>query len=192
MSAATDLHRVNDLMPTEQLWGLVTESLAAVPADADVDERQEVQEAELVRLLTQLPWPEIVRFANRFRQLLADAYRDDLWCAAAILRGGCSDDAFLDFRAWLVAQGEAVYTAALADPDSLADVAAEADHGDDWYEFEDFCYAAADAFRVVTSADLDDYAAERPAQPALEPRWRDDDASMRALCPGLMAWFDDE
>ena len=35
---------------------------------------------------------------------------------------GCSDDGFIDFRAWLIAQGREVYFAALADPDSLADV----------------------------------------------------------------------
>lgn len=33
----------------------------------------------------------------------------------------CSDDSFIDFRAWLVGQGKAVYMAALKDPDSLAD-----------------------------------------------------------------------
>ena len=37
---------------------------------------------------------------------------------------GCSDDGFIDFRAWLIAQGREVYLAALADPDSLTDVEA--------------------------------------------------------------------
>lgn len=35
---------------------------------------------------------------------------------------GCSDDGFIDFRAWLIAQGRDVYLSALADPDSLAEV----------------------------------------------------------------------
>ena len=43
--------------------------------------------------------------------------------AAGIMKEyGCSDDGFIDFRAWLIAQGREVYFAALADPDSLADV----------------------------------------------------------------------
>lgn len=52
---------------------------------------------------------------------LADKY--GLWDAATIMKEyGCSDDGFIDFRAWLIAQGREVYFAALADPDSLADI----------------------------------------------------------------------
>lgn len=58
---------------------------------------------------------------------LVHAYRDHadlygLWSAANILCGGLSDDGFIDFRAWLIAQGKETYMAALADPDSLAEV----------------------------------------------------------------------
>ena len=50
------------------------------------------------------------------------AYQYGLWTAASVMeRGGCTDDGFLDFRGWLIAQGREVYMAALADPDSLAD-----------------------------------------------------------------------
>lgn len=51
---------------------------------------------------------------------LADQY--GLWDAASIMVEWCSDDGFIDFRAWLIAQGREVYLAALKDPDSLADV----------------------------------------------------------------------
>ena len=52
---------------------------------------------------------------------LADKF--GLWDSAGIMKEyGCSDDGFIDFRAWLIAQGREVYFAALADPDSLADV----------------------------------------------------------------------
>ena len=37
------------------------------------------------------------------------------------MRDGCSDDGFMDFRAWLVGQGKEVYLSALKDPDTLAD-----------------------------------------------------------------------
>lgn len=51
---------------------------------------------------------------------LSDQY--GLWTAASVIeRGGCTDDGFIDFRTWLVAQGKDVYMAALRDPDSLAD-----------------------------------------------------------------------
>ena len=53
------------------------------------------------------------------------AHQYGLWTAASVMeRGGCTDDGFIDFRGWLIAQGREVYMAALADPDSLADVPA--------------------------------------------------------------------
>ena len=54
----------------------------------------------------------------------AAAYKYGLWNAASIMCDGCTDDGFTDFRGWLIAQGRDVYMAALADPDSLADVPA--------------------------------------------------------------------
>ena len=51
------------------------------------------------------------------------AYQYGLWTAASVIeRYGCSDDGFIDFRAWLVGQGKDVYMAALKDPDSLVNV----------------------------------------------------------------------
>ena len=50
------------------------------------------------------------------------AYQYGLWTAASVIeRGGCTDDGFIDFRGWLIAQGREVYMAALKDPDTLAD-----------------------------------------------------------------------
>lgn len=65
--------------------------------------------------------------AQNFHDIL-HAYQDladkfGLWDAAGVMKEyGCSDDGFIDFRAWLIAQGRDVYLSALADPDSLAGV----------------------------------------------------------------------
>jgi len=40
-----------------------------------------------------------------------------------LINGGCSDDGFFYFRAWLISRGQKVYDAALQNPDSLAKVA---------------------------------------------------------------------
>ena len=66
--------------------------------------------------------------AKAFHDIL-HAYEDlanryGLWDAANIMKEWCSDDGFIDFRAWLISQGREVYLAALRDPDSLADVEA--------------------------------------------------------------------
>ena len=75
---------------------------------------------------------------------LADKF--GLWDAAGIMKEyGCSDDGFIDFRAWLIAQGREVYFAALADPDSLADVVP---YGD--CRFEQLSYVGEYAYEQLT------------------------------------------
>jgi len=65
--------------------------------------------------------------AQNFHDIL-HAYEDladkfGLWDAAGVMKEyGCSDDGFIDFRAWLIAQGKEVYMNALRDPDTLADI----------------------------------------------------------------------
>jgi len=63
---------------------------------------------------------ELQSFQNHYDSLILRAYRWDLWGAAYIINGGCSDDGFRYFRDWLISEGEEVYEAALADPESLA------------------------------------------------------------------------
>lgn len=79
------------------------------------------------------------------------AYQYGLWTAASLMCDGCSDDGFIDFRAWLIAQGKEVYLAALADPDSLADV--EPYGG---CQFESFSYVASEVLNTLTGGDAYD------------------------------------
>jgi hypothetical protein len=81
-------------------------------------------------------------------------YRYDLWAAAYLIGGGCSDDGFIDFRAGLIAQGCDWYQKAAASPDSLADHPAVADAGhprcDNPLFYEEVSYAASRAFERVS------------------------------------------
>ena len=79
---------------------------------------------------------------------MAQSYRIELWGAAYLLNGGCSDDCFEYFRGWLITQGRAVYEAVLADPDSLADVDNLTD-----VECEQATHMTADAYRMATGFD---------------------------------------
>lgn len=72
--------------------------------------------------LGRLKWFEVVAFQARFDEATAAAYTLDLWGAAYLINGGCSDDGFRDFRAWLVGRGRHPFEAALKHPDSLADI----------------------------------------------------------------------
>ena len=67
--------------------------------------------------------PEQARKFDTISRVYVDlAYQYGLWTAASVMeKFGCTDDGFIDFREWLVAQGKEVYMAALKDPDTLAD-----------------------------------------------------------------------
>jgi hypothetical protein len=61
----------------------------------------------------------IRKFDQILRHLDNAAYRTDVWALAYLLRGGCSDDSFDDFRGWLILQGRKVFEATLAAPDTF-------------------------------------------------------------------------
>ena len=203
-----ELHPVSELMDETRFWSIINQSLAAAEAvearfwatikqsltDAEAEReygynRQNVQAAALSDALAELDWQEIATFQNRFVQLHWFSYRQDLWCAAYLMCGGCSDDGFDYFRYWLASRGEAVFQAALANPDSLADypfVTAD----DDYYEFEDLAYVADGVFTEKFRSDLYEYADFRPEIPEIKFEWSDDDPeSMKRICPKLFAKF---
>jgi hypothetical protein len=98
----------------DEFWTLVAAAGEAAGWDPDA------MAVELDRRIRERPAGEIVALAAAERALMAESYRWDLWGAAYLINGGCSDDGFEYFRAWLIAQGRQVFEAALRDPDSLA------------------------------------------------------------------------
>jgi predicted DNA-binding WGR domain protein len=79
-----------------------------------------VQVENLRERLRKMPEEELRTFDRELWELMNDSYRADLWGAAYIINGGCSDDGFDYFRGWLILQGEKTFTEALEDPDGLA------------------------------------------------------------------------
>jgi hypothetical protein len=61
----------------------------------------------------------LVAFQKHLQTAVAQLASHDLWALAYLARGGCSDDAFDYFRAWIVAQGRDVFEAALRGPEDL-------------------------------------------------------------------------
>lgn len=96
-------------MNIDQFWGIIDKGKSSTEPEA-------VVAAELKNL----PREEIVSYQEHFDDLFGKAYSWDLWGAAYIIEGGCSDDGFMDFRYGLISKGREVYEAALANPDSLA------------------------------------------------------------------------
>lgn len=62
---------------------------------------------------------EIRKFGAMAQDRMEEACRTDIWALAFLLRGGCSDDSFDEFRAGLILAGQAAFAQALADPDGF-------------------------------------------------------------------------
>lgn len=172
-------------MDNDQFWAIIERACGSDPLAAEEwDER-------LVAELSRLPAEEIVAWNHIFDRLAAQAYRNDLWAAAYLINGGASDDGFYYFRCWLIGMGRDVYDAALADPDSLADVV-----GPGWeaagIDAEAEIYAAAHQawMQVTGQPDTAPYPARNESAELVGEDWDfDDDQLMRKHLPRLAALF---
>ena len=165
------------LMELERFWSIIEQSLS----DFDPDRRDgnmDAQVASLNQILSKLDPKEIGAFSNRLSELFHSAYRWDLWAAGYIIEGGCSDDGFIDFRYWLISMGRTVFENAMADVESLADVAFGP--GIEVTRFEEFGYIADQLLRTmgVSETDAEIMAFEHPNSPAGD-EWDDDDLPNR-------------
>jgi len=136
---------------------------------------------ELEGILSKSSSIEIETFARAQDDLMRASYRWDLWGAAFVINGGCSDDGFDYFRGWLMLQGRDVWEAALRDPESLVDLSFEGDA-----DCEDALYAASKAYEAVAGRSLPSFGALRPSSPT-GTRWQETD--LEALYPKLWARF---
>ncbi|MFC8430377.1 DUF4240 domain-containing protein [Streptomyces sp. NPDC057253] len=125
----------------------------------------------LVDHLCGCPSQEILEYAERFDEVHDALYRWDVWAAAYLIGGGCSDDSFMDFRAGVIASGRDWYERTVLDPDSLAEhpdvVEAASAESDEALFYEVVNYAASKAFeRLTGSADAFDvaWAGYRPVE----------------------------
>ncbi len=135
-------------MEKERFWQLVDESRNQAQGDAD-------EQIEVLRtILAELEPAEIVAFDRLFTEYWGRAYTWELWAAAYIIGGGCSDDGFMDFRGWLIAKGEKVYENALINPESLAEVVEDSDEDG---QVEGFQYVASQAWEKKTGETSNEY-----------------------------------
>lgn len=182
-------------------WWAVIERARAVAGDR-ADDRNPPDDplpGALVDELTTLSPAELVDWYVVHLQVTDSAYRYPLWNAAYLIQGGCGDDGFMDFRDGLALQGRDVFTRAVADPDSLADLPLVVRMADDkgWLGFESISYLVRKAYERVrgetTSLDkaLDKAvrALPRPSAPAGTDWDVEDDDENRRRLPRLAALF---
>jgi Protein of unknown function (DUF4240) len=168
------------MMDETKLWKLIETSRSrGKPTSADPDDQQD---AILAGLLAELPAAQIAAFDRTFRRLHAAAYTWDLWAAAYIIEGGCSDDGFIDFRSGLIGLGRKVYEDAVRDPGTLVSQPVQ---GVD-FSNELLMYAASEAYERVVGEALEIDEEMHAAEPAGEP-W--DEESVDQRYPALAKKF---
>ena len=101
-------------MKKQQFWAIIDEARKHAGGWEEMAE-------PLIDSLAGLEVPDIVKWEQIFREYQNLSYKKKLWAAAYVINGGCSDDGFDYFRAWLIAQGKDAFMAALEDPETLAD-----------------------------------------------------------------------
>lgn len=163
-------------MTEAEFWELIERHVRLVDGTVECE--------RLTDVLAKRDPRDIARFGQWFDAFASAAYRFDLWGAAYAMRGGCSDDSFLYFRAWLIAKGRRAYERALADPEFLVEIAdAECDG-------ESLIYVADEAYERATDG------GERPRdsfdhEATLGEDFDfDDEGEMRRRYPKLVAWAD--
>ncbi|MFF4694299.1 DUF4240 domain-containing protein [Streptomyces chattanoogensis] len=189
-------------MNIEDFWTIIeTSRTDAASASGDPDQ---AFVSALIDRLAATSKQTILEYQQCFDQLHAAIYRWDMWAAGYLIGGGCSDDAFMDFRAGLIAQGRIWYDRAATAPDVLAEhpevVAAAAEGSDEVLFNETVNYTASYAYERINGDEdncsfYDDYDQFRIPRTGGEPADMgesfdfDDASEMHARLPRLAHLF---
>lgn len=167
-------------MDIETFWNTIERSRAGS------DGTTSSQADELAAILRKRPATEIAEFHRHFAEANQSLYTWDLWGAAHVLLGGCSDDTFTDFRSWIVAQGHEYVSACAADPAALGDGRLQDE--EDLGGAEELSYPPSEVYEELTGNDLyDDYPSTSMVgeEPSGEPWDEDDEEALQARFPNL-------
>jgi hypothetical protein len=138
------------------------------------------QKERLLSSLEAFKAGEISKFGKLLAEKMNALYRWDVWALAHIALGGCSDDMFEYFRAWLILQGRELFEAALADVERLGP---KIPHGET--SVEGLLGIVATAYENRSGKPLRAKTKEPPT-PAGKP-WEEADLPVRY--PALTAYF---
>ncbi|UOK58907.1 DUF4240 domain-containing protein [Bacillus sp. OVS6] len=186
-------------IPSEESEGIIKESAMIDKAFWDLlkwvkskAEDSEEQIEYLIDYLSKLSVKDLIKFDSILNQYMNKSYTSDLWAAAYTILGGCSDECFDYFRAWLIFQGKDVYDNGNKDPESLIPFLIKMEELDDLPQLEDLLSAACMAFEEKTGHDDEAYydlyeqLAGFEEQPELEFDWdEDDEEGMKKRFPKL-------
>jgi hypothetical protein len=174
-------------MRTDEFWAVVDRARGDGAVGIDVVAKRAVAD------LSAREPDDILAWDRHLAKVMTASYVENLWAAAYLINGGCSDDGFDYFRGWLIAHGRDVFARAVREPDSLADLpavrAAAASRAD--FDGEEVLSIGVDAYLAVTGEEPPpDRYDDAPALPSVEEFWDfDDEDEMQRRLPRLSALF---
>lgn len=158
-------------MNREEFWQIVDGARSSAASEDNFI-------ARLENALNQLPLKEVVEFERHLYTAHTESYSNELWGAAYLAMGGCSDDAFDYFRAWLIAQGRQSYETVTRTPDAIVELSRLPG------ELEDLLSLAREVYEERSGEELPDEAYEGVIRPELSGGWNfDDEAEMKRRYP---------
>ncbi len=173
-------------MNKDQFWLIVEATLPA----KDIDKQISLMEKELKKLNK----PDLVEFNNIFKELHNLSYRWDLWAAAYTIQGGCSDDGFMDFRAWLIMRGKTVFENAILNSDSLYSLGIE--KLEESQEGEEFNYVMGEIYDDNFNGEIEEDPGTKQLEYKEEPEgitWEEDNIEdLKKINPKLFALYESE
>jgi hypothetical protein len=172
-------------MRTDDFWAVIARATADRPASpADVAKRAAAD------LATRDP-EEIVAWGRHLDKVMVASGTEDLWAAAYLINGGCSDEGFDNFRGWLIAHGREAVARSVKSPDSLAEMPAVRAAAESGAVFEagEVLTVAAEAYAQATGSEMP--AGEQPVtRPDAGDLWDfDNEEEMQRRLPKLSELF---
>ena len=133
-------------MNKDVFWQMIENSRQQCGGDHDMMKQRLTQE------LSSMSPQDIRLYKDINDEYIQLADRQDLYEFGSALNGGMSDDAYMDFRSWLISQGKEVFMTALENHKTLdLELLKPIDH---YYEWESFNYIASYAYEINTGGDL--------------------------------------
>ncbi len=161
-------------MNESEFWKII--NYVHESANGDMDEKSSL----LTEKIKNLSKEDATKFSQIFDSKMDTTYSWELWGAAYILNGGCSDDSFNDFRSSLISRGKNSFEKAMNNPDSLAD---ESFDEDSWF-FEGFQYAVTEGVEVVLGS-LPERQSPAPSEPSGNEWDEEDENHFQTTYPNL-------
>jgi hypothetical protein len=164
-------NKKESVMDLDAFWTIIDGVHAR--AGNDLDARIKLLDGEMAKRSLD----DIQAFQRYYDRQIVASFRWDLWGAAYVMNGGCSDDGFRYFRDWLISEGRKTFESAMKSPDSLADLPKV-----ELAENELFGYVALHAYEAKGGGELDRDMSTEAAEPQGKP-W--DEADLPQLFPRL-------